>query len=129
MDLRLLTDPALLIINALAVLRLTRLVTADAFPFGVLRLRITDWANERWGPLRRLAGPLGGPLPHGGDAVKLNAYDGQAPLGYLITCPWCSSIYLGAGVAAVASTGTWWLWIATPLALSAVAGVVASITD
>lgn len=27
------------------------------------------------------------------------------PLAYLIVCPWCMSMYVGAGV-----TGAWWAW-------------------
>lgn len=127
MDLTLLTHPALLVVNALTVFRLARFVTRDAFPLGVARLRFVDWANERWEPLQRVLGPLAG--VQRGDSTKVNAYDGTAPLAYLATCPWCVSMYLAPAVAVLAATGTWWLWISIPLAFSAVAGVLASITD
>lgn len=127
-DLSWVTSPILVIVNALAATRLAILVTRDAFPLGGLRLRFTDWANERWGPLQRSTGPLGAVAP-ASDAVKLNAYDGTAPLAYLVSCPWCVSMYLAPIVTVLASTGTWWLWAAVPLALSAVAGTVATLTD
>lgn len=124
MDLALLTNPVLLVINALAVFRLTRLVVDDAFPLGVLRQRVIDWMDDRrpdW---------MGRPSQHtDAQRRRINVYSGQHPISYLVTCPWCVSIYVGAAVAALAATGLWWLWIAVPLALSAVTGVLASITD
>lgn len=140
MDLTLVTHPVLLVINMLAMFRLARLVTRDAFPLGPLRLRIVDWANDHWGPLQRTLKTPGWvriqpddvDIPRPGkreDGRKVMAYDGQAPIAYLVTCPWCVSMYLSPAVALIAATGLWWLWIAVPLAMSAVTGALASLTD
>ena len=53
----------------------------------------------------------------------------ESMMAYLITCPWCASMYVGAGVA-----GAWWAWGDTrwftaavgALAFSYVAGFLAS---
>lgn len=125
------SNPILFLINALAVLRITRSVTTDSFPFGPLRLRIGDWANDRWPALQRVAGAgkIVHPAPSDADRRKVTAYDGVAPLAYLLICPWCVSVYVSVFVGALASTGPWWLWIATPLALSAVTGILADLTN
>lgn len=127
MDLGWITNPWLVAINLLAAFRITRLVVADAFPFGPLRLRVSDWANERWAPLQRVLGKNTEVQP--GDNVKVTAYDGNAPLAYLITCPWCAGPYVSVAVALLASTGTWWVYPAAVLAASAVIGLLATLTD
>ncbi len=124
MDLALLTHPVLLVVNALAVARLAILITRDSFPFGVLRERVRDWGNGRTAwmtkpSLQRSAR----------ERQRMTAYDGQHPVAYLVGCPWCVSMWLAPAVAVLAATGTWWLWISIPLAFSAVAGVLATITD
>lgn len=50
-------------------------------------------------------------------------------LGYLIECPWCVSIYLGAIGAAVAWAWPhgWWRWPALALAASAAAGFLSTL--
>ena len=50
-------------------------------------------------------------------------------LAYLIVCPWCVSVYVGAGVGAVGGLAGWWSWVLAPfaaLAFSYVAGFLAS---
>lgn len=138
MSLDWINNPWLIAVNVLASFRITRLVVADAFPFGPLRLRISDWANDRWGPLQRLnrasvrlqPDDVEVPQPtRAGDARKLMAYDGTAPLAYLVSCPWCAGPYVSVIVALLASTGTWWTYPAAVLATSAVIGLLATLTD
>jgi hypothetical protein len=88
-----------LVVMALAVARLTGLVTEDKITEG-LRSRI------------------------------LSRFDEDSRLGYLITCPWCVSIYL----AAVAAPLVWWhsgnpvvMIPAIALAFAQIAGMAASI--
>jgi hypothetical protein len=126
------SNPWLVAINVLATFRITRLLVADAFPFGALRLRLTDWANDRWGPLQRVLAKdksLTATTLQAGDTTKVAAYDGTAPLAYLITCPWCASPYVAVAVAALASTGAWWVYPAAVLAVSAIVGLLATLTD
>lgn len=125
-------NPWLIAVNVLAAFRITRLIVADAFPFGPLRLRISDWANDRWGPLQRVLAKdkvLATTNLRSGDVIKVTAYDGAAPLAYLITCPWCASPYVAVAVALLASTGTWWVYPAAVLAVSAIVGLLATLTD
>lgn len=132
MDLEWISNPWLVAVNVLAAFRITRLVVADAFPFGPLRLRIADWANDRWGPLQRALArdkKLTSSGLRASDAIKMNAYDGTAPLAYLVTCPWCAGPYVSVLVATLASTGAWWLYPAGVLAASAVIGLLATLTD
>lgn len=119
--------PALLVINLLAAFRLTRLVVEDAFPFGVLRGRLRDWANDRWKPGRWARGQV---LDHSDltdtERRQLVAYDHTAPLAYLATCYACMSVWISGAVAVLASTGPWWTWVAAPLAFSTVAAFLAA---
>lgn len=127
--------PALtLAVYALAVARVTRLLTAD---------RITE-APRRWLSIRLWATkvdlllPADEPMPDAREirharrfeaARRLNA-GGDPPLAvYLLTCPWCASIY----VAAVAAPLWYWLgsspWLFVPavaLTFSYVTGFAAS---
>ena len=140
MDLEWATHPTVLLVNMLAAFRLTRIVVADAFPLGPIRLRFTNWANERWEPLQnylrkdeavRLE-PDGVDTPRGvspADVRKVKAYDFTAPLAYLATCYWCAGLYVSVVVALLASTGPWWTWAAVPLAVSATVGILANFSD
>jgi hypothetical protein len=76
--------PAAIILSvyALAVARVTRIITADKITEG-LRGRVIRWADRRAG---------------------IDPADPFAPtplLSYFVTCPWCVSIYVGAVAAGV----------------------------
>lgn len=91
-----------LILAALAVARLTRMVTTD---------RITQAPRERL--LRYL----------------ISKYSEDALVVYLIICDWCVSVYVAAGVTAawiLAGDTLWFQAPAAALALSYVAGFLAS---
>lgn len=98
-----LRDPVALTVGALAVHRLTRLVTDDEIT-RPLRERLTKVVS---GTVYRPAHPW---------------------LGYLVTCPWCVSIYAAAGWAALTVAAP---AVATPagavLAWSSVSGLLASL--
>jgi len=84
-----------LAIDALTTYRITRLVVEDEIA-APMRDRVWD----RWPP----------------DSTRV---------GYLITCPWCVSVWVGAGVvAARAVAPAAWRPLSGALALSALAGVV-----
>lgn len=103
----------ILLVYALAVARLTRLITSDKITEG-LRGRVIRWADHRAG---------------------INPDDPFAPtpmLSYFVTCPWCVSIYI-AGIAAPLA---YWLgespWLLVPalaLAFSGFTGYLASIGE
>lgn len=95
-----LTDVVTLILTALAVARLTRLVNRDVL-LERPRAAVLTWLTDR----------------------------DRTMLAYLVVCPWCLSMYLGAGAAAA-----WWAWsghnlyvcINAALAFSYLTGVLAS---
>lgn len=90
-----LDDPALLVVYALAVYRLTRLVTAD---------ELTANLRER---------------------VLVRA-QGRPMLAYLVTCPWCISIWIAAAWVLLATLAPPVAWFAgAVLAFSAIAGLLA----
>jgi hypothetical protein len=114
-------------VDALAVHRITRLVSEDTIT-RPLRARIIRGAYRRAATLPRLdithhalsasEAELDA-LPHGDD---------EAPkLAALVTCPWCVSVYVAAGVIA-ASRFTPGLWRVASygLALSSVAALIAN---
>lgn len=81
--------------DVLAIYRLTRLVIADE-----ITQPIRDKVWEKHPP----------------EATKI---------GYLFTCPWCASIWVGVGVAAARKIApAAWSFAATALAGSAVAGLI-----
>ena len=90
------TDPAVLIVLALAAFRLTRLVVEDSITDS-----LRDWVSVRSPFLSRL-----------------------------IDCYWCAGFWVSVGVVvahAAAPTPTYWL--ALPFALSAVVGLLSTLTD
>ena len=95
-------DPVWLIVNALAVVRLERLIARDTFP-----------------PIQWLRDTL---------AEKLNR---DRPTEHwimdLVHCSWCLSIWVAGGVVALMSLlPTLWPWVAVPLAFSTVTGHLVS---
>lgn len=98
----------IILLTVLAVARVTRFITADALFDGIRNRTVVRLTNE--GRLRRL----------------------RADIAYLIMCPWCSSVYVGA-----AAAGAWYVWgetlwfmaITLALAASYATGFLATITD
>lgn len=89
-----------LTVDALAAFRLTRLIVTDDV-FGVPRSSVKSWLLEH-------------------DHPRL--YD-------LIGCPWCVSVYVGAGVVAARTVAPRvWHPLACALAFSAVTGALAEAT-
>lgn len=99
-----------LLVDAAATYRLTRLLTRDALLDG-LRERV----REREAPARRDVLR---------DSRRYGVEVGETgPLTYLLGCPWCSSIWVGAGVAlARRSAPAVWGVAAAGLAASAATG-------
>lgn len=103
----------ILLLYALAVARVTRLITADKITEG-LRGHVIRWADRRAG---------------------INPDDPFAPtplLSYFVTCPWCVSIYVGAVAAPLAfwlGESPWTLVPALALAFSAFTGCLAKIGE
>jgi hypothetical protein len=92
-------DPVELVVDALAVYRLTRLTTVDTFPAAKsARERISRWARS----------------------------SGRPAIDELIHCPWCIGFWMAAGaVVARDRLPRAWSTLARALALSAAAGVIA----
>lgn len=101
-----------LVLDALAVYRLTRLITEDTFP-PVRRFREAV--------IRRYTAVVA----QGPGTVEDPGWQAE-----LIQCPWCASVWLAAGVTAA----RWvlpsaWSFVAWLLALSAVASIVSQFVD
>ena len=94
-----------LVIDALAVHRLTRMVIEDRVPFGWIRSSIVKRAYER--------------QDHDGSQAQPYVVE-------LLSCPWCMSIWVAFGVA-VARRGAPRVWrpLAQVLAASSVTGLLA----
>lgn len=104
------------VVFALAVARVTRFITVDKLSENV-RGRLVDAAWRRWRPA----------VPSNG-----RQWADEPKPAYLLTCPWCASIY----VAAVAAPLAWFLgdtpWLFIPAlacAFSQVTGLLAKIGD
>lgn len=121
----------ILFVYALAVARVTRLINEDVLLDGP-RERLVSWAwARRYGRTETFAraedGTPLGRMPYWQVARRLDA--AEPKLAYLITCPWCASIYVGA----VAAPLAYWLgsspWLFVPalaLAFSYVTGFMAA---
>jgi hypothetical protein len=98
-------SPLAVVLDMLAVWRLTRLVIRDAFP-----------------PVRR---PVDA-IVRRADHRALERGRPESFLGTLLTCPWCVSIYVGAVVVTLrCAFPVAWPYVAFVLAASGVAGVLA----
>jgi hypothetical protein len=113
-----------LLIEALAAHRLTRLVTADTITEPV-RARIIEGAYRR---ARR----------HGEVAEQADAYgwdqvahqDPDVPkLAELITCRWCAGMWVCLGIVFLGRRSRWWPPLANALALSSAAALLAHWED
>jgi hypothetical protein len=111
--------PVGLLVTMLAAFRLTRVIVSDPFPLGVLRARAvetlgarTPWERKPWESLTEA------------EKRRHRVFEGHHPLAYLITCYWCAGLYVSVACFLLACTGPWWMWAATPLAVSAVVGLL-----
>jgi len=94
-------DPAWLVIYALAAFRITVLWTRDTLP----------------------------PLPWLRQTVAMRW--GHRAWSELFSCAWCAGFWISLGVVLVSSSplAPAWNWLAVPLALSAVVGLLAARTE
>lgn len=86
------------IVYVLAAARLTRLITHDSLP-PIQRMR--DHVLNRWG---------------------------HNPWSELVVCPWCMGIWVSIGTVVIVSTpaATVYRWVAVPLAMSMIVGMIAN---
>lgn len=113
------TDPAWLLINTLCAYRLTRLWVHDTLP-PLPRLRA--WVEARaWKRHTTKTGDDTGTVP----------FYGQPPAVYLVSCAWCAGFWIAAATTAAATLTPTpiWAWIAVPLAISAVVGILDHATN
>lgn len=134
-------SPTSLILDGIAVARLTRLVVKDTFP--PVEAARRWWLARHPLPGRRLDESLWAPVNDErtvwargdryvnvvmvpaveGTVPTLTAENDPDPLGELITCAWCSSVWLGAGVVVLRRYAPrFWDPVARFLTYSAVAG-------
>lgn len=101
-----------------ATARLTLLLTADTFPPAAkLRAAVLRWATRRQ-PKTRSGYLVGDPAEH--------------PAYVLVTCPWCCSPWIGAGVLTAAwfwPTAWWFVIPAGALTASLAAGLAGQVRD
>lgn len=125
-----------LVLGALATYRLVLLVIADALTEppreAVIKRAYAKQARRMGTTLDELAGPSAvaqADNTHDG-WKKIVADDDHPPkLAYLITCPWCSGVYVAGPVAAAAlwaPEASWFQFPAALLAFSAAAGFLAN---
>jgi hypothetical protein len=108
-----------LLVDALAVARLTRLVTKD---------KIADPLREHWIAEAFYATGITAPSP-GLDWQQMAVLDPLTPKrASFITCPWCTSFWLAAGVVAARRLcPRLWSPVAEALAFSHLAGLGANL--
>lgn len=117
-----------LLVYALAVARVTRLINSDVLLDGP-RDHLVAWAWRRKYGMGQAGqrSPEGlGYRPAWETAREVGAVEPR--LAYLITCPWCASIYVGAVAALLVwlAGGSPWLFVpALALAFSYVTGYLA----
>lgn len=113
------------LVDAIAVYRLTRLATADDITQPI-RDRIIEAAYVADGRAEAHRAQV----EHEGDwQHEVVAIDPTPPkLATLVTCRWCASIYIAAGVLVVRRQ-KWWPPVADALAFSAGAALLARLED
>ena len=128
------TDPVLLIVDALAIFRLSRLVTSDT-----ILDRPRTWLLRRWpgadtefydSETERIEGdgaaytivrgrPVA-PIPESNPRLWVVVQPHW--LGSLAECVWCVSVWIAVVVVALRAWWDWWQWPALVAAGSAAAG-------
>jgi hypothetical protein len=126
-----------IVLVCLATHRVTRFVTRDAFPLVAGPRR---WIEHRWDPFtddewakwRTLDRQHRRELVAQIRAVPNNYIGWPNPVGrsvaYLVTCDWCTSIWVGAGLIAVTRWWLGWDWFFAALVwltASTVTGLIA----
>lgn len=124
---------AMIVLTVLSVYRLTRLITRDAFP---LIARPRERLQEKWDPFddegwvnwwrytgeeRQLAVNA---LARRGISEPTQL---KKSIAYLITCPWCTSVWVAAATVTVETIfcGLPWRWaVLLGLASSALTGLI-----
>jgi len=121
------TDPILLVIDALAIFRLSRLITTDS-----LLDASRNWLLRRWPgtdtefyetamrEVRTELTRLSGSVPPVWIAAKPHWF------GTWVECVWCVSVAVAVGVVAARQWWDWWQWPALVAAGSAAAGWIHS---
>lgn len=118
-----------LVVDALAAYRLTRLVTADVIA-NRPRDEVVAWSYRRAGRAAEL-----GDWPHNPDAPRPSevamADEDKAPKpAVLVTCRWCSGVWIAAGVVAAREVAPrWWRPVRDGLAIASAAALVAGLED
>jgi hypothetical protein len=119
--------PIFLLVYVLAVARVVRFVTSDEI-FRSLRNWIIGQGYLRAHPWVRT--DPDNKKPGDGGRLAKSVHTGPPPLlSYMVICPWCVSIYLGAGAAPLVwfyGSSPWLLVPALALAGSYVIGFLAS---
>lgn len=137
-------DPLILLVDLLAVFRLTRLITKDSLLNGPRWWILNRWPSELTTfpdalvtdrETLTLGGRTIGSLATGvGVFLSSTTDDDGDPLWEarrtfkwteLVECAWCASMWLAAGVVMLEAWWDWWQWPALVLALSAVTGLIA----
>lgn len=112
-----------LVVDAIAVYRLTRLVTADS---------IAEPIRERF--VRLVYDHAGRPLPewdpNDRELAEAVMDDPEHPKAVeLASCRWCAGVWLALGVVFVARRFRWWPAMADALACSVVAALLAGLEE
>lgn len=127
------SDPVLLIIDMLAVFRLSRLIVADSIldrPRAWLLRRWPGDDTEFYDSEVEIDDSTATLVDTG---VLVTAIDGDVRtwiairprwLGTWIECVWCNSVWIAVAVVAAREWWDWWQYPATVAALSAVAGII-----
>lgn len=117
----------MIVLLCLATHRATRMITRDAFPpFRVPR----EWIDVHWGMDDEQISILKDAKKQEPEAMKHLKIPGplKRSFAYLVTCDWCTSIWVGAGLTAffMIFIGFTWPWfIPLWLTASSVTGLIA----
>lgn len=135
-------DPLLLLVDLLAVFRLTRLVVKDSLLNGprwwILRRwpsELTTFPDALVADRRTVDGHKVGQLATGVGVFLSSKTDDEGDplweadrthkLTELIECSWCASFWVATGVVMLEAWWDWWQYPALVLAFSAVTGLIA----
>lgn len=111
-------DGLTFVVLSLATWRISSLLVAEDGPFHIFRRLRCYWRAGEFGGATYDPQRL---TPQEIECAIARMAEPQPFLGQVLSCLWCTSVWVALGLTLITALAPWSLWLWTPLALSAAA--------